>query len=81
MFSLQPPRHISTLPETVAPIGRVRVRCRGQTSRASQRPARQFLTHFVTSPPPIAALRKGHSITSLAVICITNGTVRPSVSA
>jgi hypothetical protein len=42
---------------------------------------RSLLTHRVTSPPSITALRKAHSITSSAVASSAGGTSRPSVLA
>jgi hypothetical protein len=44
MFSLQPPRHISTLPVTAATANDLRVRYRVKSCRVRQRPARQLLS-------------------------------------
>lgn len=58
-----------------------RVRYGGYFSRAFGEVARQFLTHPVTSPPSIDAVRTVHSITSSAVASSDCGIVRPSALA
>jgi hypothetical protein len=44
MFSLPPPRHISTLPETGVRFGSLIVALSGQIGAAEQSPERRFLT-------------------------------------
>ena len=53
--------HFSNWPSTAAPVDDQRDDFRGYFRRASGEVARRFVTHNVTSPPQIDALRKVHS--------------------
>jgi hypothetical protein len=54
---------------------------RGHSGRASRKMSRQFLTHSVTSRPPIDAVRKVYSITSSAMENTLDGTSMPVLGA